>query len=121
VAKAKVTDFTGRQREELLKANAEEVAKRAAEMSIASQVEAERLEKETIDLTTGPVPTVIDEVESLGVESADETTVIRVAEDLDFVTIGVGNNYSFKAGQKYKVPRNVAAHLEEKGYLYDRL
>lgn len=122
MAKAKVTDFTGRQREDLLKANAEEVAKRAQEMSIASQVEAAKLETEVYDLTkVGEVPTVIDEVESLGVESADDSTVIRVAEDLDFVTIGVGNHYSFKAGQKYKVPKNVAAHLQEKGYLYDRL
>lgn len=122
MAKAKVTDFTGRQREDLLKANAEEVAKRAQEMSIASQVEATKLETEVYDLTkVGEVPTVIDEVESLGVESADDSTVIRVAEDLDFVTIGVGNHYSFKAGQKYKVPKNVAAHLQEKGYLYDRL
>lgn len=122
MAKAKVTDFTGRQREDMLKANAEEVAKRAQEMSIASQVEAERLETEIFDLTTaGAVPTVIDEVESLGVESADDTVVIRVAEDLDFVTIGVGNHFSFKAGQKYKVAKNVAAHLQEKGYLYDRL
>ena len=122
MAKAKVTDFTGRQREDLLKANAEEVAKRAQEMSIASQVEATKLETEVYDLTkVGEVPTVIDEVESLGVESADDSTVIRVAEDLDFVTIGVGNHYSFKAGQKYKVPKNIAAHLQEKGYLYDRL
>lgn len=121
MAKAKVTDFTGRQREDMLKANAEEVAKRAQEMSIASQVEAERLETQTIDLTTGHEPTVIDEVESLGVESADDSVVIRVAEDLDFVTIGVGNHFSFKAGQKYKVAKNVAAHLQEKGYLYDRL
>ena len=122
MAKAKVTDFTGRQREEMLKANAEEVAKRAQEMSIASQVEAAKLETEAYDLTkVGEVPTVIDEVESLGVESADDSSVIRVAEDLDFVTIGVGNHYSFKAGQKYKVPKNVAAHLQEKGYLYDRL
>ena len=52
MAKAKVTDFTGRQREELLKANAEEVAKRAAEMSIASQVEAERLDRKSTRLNS---------------------------------------------------------------------
>ena len=121
MAKAKVTDFTGRQREDMLKANAEAIAKRAEEMTIASQVEAERIETEVLDLTKGSVPTVIDEVESLGVTSADDSQVIRLAEDLEFVTVGVGNSYSFKAGQKYKVPRNVAAHLQEKGYLYERL
>jgi hypothetical protein len=37
------------------------------------------------------------------------------------MTIGVGNHYSFEAGKKYKVAKHVAAHLQEKGYLYDRL
>jgi hypothetical protein len=45
----------------------------------------------------------------------------HIAEDLDFVTIGVGNHFSFKAGQKYKVAKHVAVHLQEKGYLYDRM
>jgi len=121
VAKAKVTDVTGRQREELLKANAEAIAKRSEEMSIASAVEADRLENEVVDLTVPGAATVIDEVESVGVTTADESTVVRVAEDLEFVTIGVGQHFSFKAGQKYKVAKHVAAHLQEKGYLYERL
>jgi hypothetical protein len=121
VAKAKVTDVTGRKREEQVKAHAEELAKRAGEMSMATAEAAAKLETEVLDLTTSTEPTVIDEVETLGVGLADDTTVIRVAEDLDFVTIGVGNHYSFKAGQKYKVSKAVAEHLREKGYLYDRL
>lgn len=121
MAKAKVTDVTGRQREELIKANAEALAKRAEEMSIATAIDMDRLENEVIDQTVPGVATVIDEVESVGVTTADESTVIRVAEDLDFVTIGVGKHYSFKAGQKYKVSKEVAQHLQEKGYLYDRL
>lgn len=121
MAKAKVTDVTGRQREELIKQNAEALAKRAEEMSIATAVDVARLETEVVDLTVPGVPTVIDEVESVGVSTADESAVIRVAEDLDFVTIGVGNHYSFQAGKKYKVSKAVAQHLQEKGYLYDRL
>jgi len=121
VAKAKVTDVTGRQREEQLKAHAEELAQRANEMSMASAVAAAKLETEVVDLTTPEAPTVIDEVESVGVSLADDTTIIRVAEDLEFVTIGVGQHFSFKAGQKYKVAKHVAAHLQEKGYLYERL
>jgi hypothetical protein len=121
VAKAKVTDVTGRQREELIKANAEALLKRSEEMSIATQLDAVRLETEVLDLTVEGEPTVIDEVESVGVDLADDSQVIRVAEDLDFVTIGVGKHYSFKAGQKYKVAKHVATHLQEKGYLYDRL
>jgi len=120
--KAKVTDVTGRQREQMIKDQATEQARRAEELSMVNAVEAVRLETETIDLSTKPdAPTVIDEVESVGVDLADNTTVIRVAEDLDMVTIGAGNHYSFKVGQKYKVPVHVADHLKEKGYLYDRL
>lgn len=122
MAKAKVTDVTGRQREAQIKANAEALAQRANEMSMATAEEAYKTETEVLDLTKPSTsPTVIDEVESVGVDLADDTEVIRVAEDLDFVTIGAGNNYSFKAGKKYKVPKHVAAHLKEKGYLYDRL
>lgn len=105
----------------MIKANAEELLRRSEEMSIATQVEAARLENEVLDLTVEGNPTVIDEVESVGVDLADDTQIIRVAEDLDFVTIGVGKHYSFKAGQKYKVAKHVAVHLQEKGYLYDRI
>jgi hypothetical protein len=119
--KAKVGDVTGRQREEQIKEQAAEQARRADEISMATAAEAVRLETEIVDLSETPdKPTVIDEIEDLGVDLADDTTVIRVAEDLDMVTIGVGNHYSFRAGQKYKVPSQVASHLKEKGLLYDR-
>ena len=121
MAKAKVTDVTGRQREEQIKAHAEEIAERAGQMSMATANAAERLATETVDLTVPNKATVIDEIETVGVSLADDATVIRVAEDLENVTIGAGNNFSFKAGQKYKVPKYVATHLQEKGYLYDRL
>ena len=121
MSKAKVTDVTGRQREAQIKENAEALAQRAGEMSMATANAAAKLETEILDLTSpNTVATVIDEVETVGVSLADDTQVIRVAEDLDFVTIG-GNHYSFKAGQKYKVSKQVAQHLQEKGYLYDRL
>lgn len=121
-AKAKAGDVTGRQREELIKEQAAEQARRADEVTMATATEAARLETEVLDLSTKPdQPTLIDEVEDLGVDLADNTTIIRVAEDMDMVTIGSGNHYSFKAGQKYKVPANVASHLQEKGYLYERL
>ena len=120
-SKAKPTDVTGRQREKLIKENQAELAKRAEEMSLATAVDAIRKETEVTDLSVNPDrPTVIDEVEDLGVTTADDSEIIRVAEDLDFVTIGVGKHYSFKAGQKYKVAKHVASHLREKGYLYER-
>jgi hypothetical protein len=122
VAKAKVTDVTGRQREEMIKANAEEMVSRANEMSMATSVREYKEQNEVIDVTNpSAVATVIDEVESVGVSLADDTTIVRVAEDIENMTIGAGNNWSFQTGKKYKVPQNVADHLKEKGYLYDRL
>lgn len=121
MAKAKVTDVTGRQREAQIQAHAEELAQRATEMSMATATAAYKAETEITDLTDVSRPTVIDEVESVGVTLADEVQIVRVAEDIEMMTIGAGNHYSFQAGKKYKVPKHVAAHLQEKGYLYDRL
>jgi hypothetical protein len=121
VAKAKVTDVTGRQREEQLKSVAEQQAARASEMSMATAVKEVKDATEVVDMTIPSAPTVIDEVESVGVSLADDSVVVRVAENIDMMTIGSGNNYSFQAGKKYKVSKHVANHLQEKGYLYDRL
>ena len=121
MSKAKVSDVTGRQREEQLKAVAEQQAARVNEISMATQVQAFKDETEVTDLTTPSTPTVIDEVESVGVSLADDQIVVRVAEDLEMMTFGAGNYYSFKAGKKYKVSKELATHLEEKGYLSTRL
>lgn len=48
----------------------------------------------------------------------DQTQVIRVNEDIEDVTIGAGNTYNFEAGRQYRVPKAVADHLEEKGYVW---
>lgn len=59
------------------------------------------------------------DVVDAGVIIADEATaIIRVNEDLDNVTIGAGNHYSFEMGVRYRVPLHVALHLEEKGYVW---
>ena len=121
MAKAKVTDVTGRQREQMIKDNAEALAARANEISMATVEQNFKDATEVVDMTVPDAPTIIDEVESVGVSLADESVVVRVAEDIEMMTIGVGNHYSFQTGKKYKVPKHVAAHLQEKGYLYDRL
>ena len=112
---------TGRAAEEATKKNAEALKKRKEEISIAAQVEAEHLENNVFDPKHPDTPLVLDEIENVGVTTANDTVIIRTITDIDEMTYGVGNHYSFKAGQKYKVPKNVAAHLQEKGYLYDRL
>ena len=121
MAKAKVTDVTGRQREDQIKAVAEQQAARINEMSMATAVKEVKDATEVVDMTIPSAPTVIDEVESVGVSLADDSVVVRVAENIDQMTIGAGNSYSFQAGKKYKVSKQVANHLQEKGYLYDRL
>lgn len=119
-AKPKAQDFTGRQKAKLEKEHADEIAKRSEEMAIATEVEAQKTANEVIDVTEKPdAPTIIvDSVEEVGVELADETQIIRVNEDIVEMTYGVGNTYTFYAGKKYKVSKDLAGWLEEKGYLW---
>ncbi len=80
--------------------------------------EEEQRERQVIDLT-GDQPVVLDSEDEItvldGVETRDAPSrLIRSLEDFD-PTIGAGNHYSFKAGEKYRVPAHVAEHLAEKG------
>jgi hypothetical protein len=108
-------DVTGRKRDELAKQHSEELQQRAAEMSMIT-AEAKNDLENPIDATKPNRQTVI--VDSVVKTTEDEDSVeIRVIADLDSMTLGSGNYYSFKAGQKYTVSRHVAEHLKEKGYL----
>jgi hypothetical protein len=116
MAKAKPTDATGVMREQLLEQNAQALEERAAEMSMATAQAKVKLETEVIDATVPDRQTVIvDEVITVGKE--DDSVEIRVIENIENMTLGAGNTYSFRAGQKYKVTKQVANHLKEKGYL----
>jgi dihydroxyacetone kinase-like predicted kinase len=116
MATKKPTDVTGRMREQQLEENLEAMQERAAEMSMASATAAVRLETEVIDATRPDRQTVIvDEVITVG--ESNDSVEIRVIETIENMTLGAGNNYNFKAGQKYKVTKQVAQHLKEKGYL----
>lgn len=114
--KAKPGDVTGRKREEMAAQHAEEVQARAAEMSLATAEAAVKLETEVIDSTTPRQSVVVVEEVNKTTDQKD-TVVIRVVENIDSMTFGAGNHYSFKAGQKYEVTRAVANHLASKGYL----
>ncbi len=48
----------------------------------------------------------------------EEKVVVRFNCDLEEVTIGHGNTFTFKQGQKYRLPRWVAEHFDEKGVLW---
>lgn len=113
--KSKPTDVTGRKREAMVEANIDAMQDAANTMSMATAEARVKLETEVIDATKPDRQTVI--VDEPTIISDDAEVVIRVVEDIENMTLGSGNNYNFKAGQKYKVTKHVAQHLQEKGYL----
>ena len=86
--------------------------------SIAANIESESLEKDVFDPKKPDAPLVLDEIENLGVSTAGDMVVIRTITDIEEMTYGVGNSYTFKAGVKYRVPLNLANYLEELGYIW---
>lgn len=116
-SKAKPTDTTGRIREEAQKQQIEQQQEAANRMSMATAQAQVDLETNIIDATVpGRATVIIDEPTLIG-EKNEANVVIRVVEDVENMTFGVNNFYSFKAGQKYEVTRDVAEHLRVKGYL----
>ena len=111
-------DATGRAAAAATKKNADELKKRKDEISIAAQIEAESLENDVFDPKRPEAPLVLDEIESVGVSVNNERVIVRTITDIDDMTFGVGNHYSFKAGVKYSVPKELAAYLEQLGYIW---
>ena len=111
-------DATGRAAETATKKNQAELKKRKDEISIASQIEAESLENDVFDPKKPDAPLVLDEIENIGVGTANDMVIIRTITDIEDMTYGVGNTYTFKAGVKYRVPSGFAAYLEELGYIW---
>ena len=111
-------DATGKAAETAAKKNAEELRKRKDEISIASQIEAESLDRDVFDPKHPDAPLVLDEIEDVGVTVANDSVVIRTITDIEDMTYGVGNHFTFKAGVKYRVPSGLAAYLEQLGYIW---
>ena len=116
-------DTTGRAVEEAAKRNAAELAARADSISLSRAAEAASLENEVFDPKKPDAPILLDEVEELGVNvAADEYIIIRTISDIEDMTYGVVNgapqNYTFKAGVKYKVPVDLASYLARLGYTW---
>lgn len=111
-------DATGKAAEDAAKRNAAELKKREAELSISRQAEAELLETGVFDPKNPDQPIFIDEIEEVGVSVNSDKVVIRTITDIDDMTYGVGNSYTFKAGVKYSVPRDLADYLEGLGYIW---
>jgi len=117
VATKKPTDTTGVMRDKMLAESIEAQQEAANKMSMATAQAKVDLETNVIDATVPERQTVIiDAPVTVGNED-DSTVEIRVVQDIENMTLGAGNNYTFKAGQKYKVTKHVAQHLKEKNYL----
>lgn len=117
-ARKRPGDFTGRQTEALQQENAEALKKRAEEISLMAEVAADENAK-PIDYTNGPSPKAeeLDVVEQ--VELLEPTRTIIPNTNLESVTFGAGNHYTFDEGRKYVVSRELAEHLSGKGLLWE--
>lgn len=122
--KANPRDFTGRQKQVLAEQHAEELSKRSEEISMIT-AQAAQAKNEPIELNSQgqevSSATVITEQDPAPVQVQSEFATIRVNCDLEKVTIGQGNEFDFKEGQVYRVPRFVADHLEYLGYVWQWL
>ena len=111
-------DATGKAAEEAARRNADALAARAEEISVARAQETISLETDVFDPKKPDAPLLIDEVEEVGVTINDDTVIIRTITDIDDMTFGVGNSYTFKQGVRYKVPRELANYLQMLGYIW---
>jgi len=111
-------DVTGRAVEEATRRNSEELQKRKDEISISRQVEQELLETAVFDPKRPDAPILIEEIEEVGVSVNNDKVIIRTISDIEDMTYGVGNQYTFKQGVKYSVPRDLAEYLEGLGYIW---
>lgn len=119
-ARVKQGDFTGKQREAAMKENAEEVAVRSEQMSMATAQQAQEFSDNVHDARRPDETIIVDDIEDLGGVDLNEQAkvVIRVNEDIEEMTYGYGNTYDMKAGGQYQVPKEVAAHLESLGLVW---
>lgn len=111
-------DATGRAKEAAAKKHAKELKDRADEIALASYEEQVSNERDVFDPKHPDTPIVLDEIETVGVTVANDYVIIRTIADIDEMTYGVGNTYTFKAGKKYKVPAHLAEYLETLGYIW---
>lgn len=119
-------DFTGRQSAKATAEAQEELAARRDQIAMAQQAEMEVIETDVFDAQSGESLGKFEVVEmevmspATGKKESDQV-IIRVIEDIDDMVFGAGNHYTFKAGQKYKVPKYIAQHLEDCGYLLGQM
>lgn len=133
----RAADYTGRQTAALQEAKKVELAEAAGRIALITQQEREA-KNEVIDLTGSSEPLPQAEMQEVKVSSPFLT--IRLNQDIDQMTwgrevldsgdydnpdlskrrpavMGPMKYYDFKEGQPYRVPAELANHLDEKGYV----
>lgn len=114
-------DHTGNLKRILSEQNAEELARRKEELAMHHQESRLNLDVPIpLDSQGRPIQSAPPEPEG-PMEIEPERVNIRIACDLEKVTIGQGNHFEFKEGQTYNVPLNVALHLDRLGYVWQWL
>jgi hypothetical protein len=111
-------DATGAAAEKAAKANAKALRERADEISTVRAQEAIELETQVFDPKKPDQPILIDEIEEVGVSVNNDKVIIRTIADIEDMTYGIGNSYTFKQGVKYSVSRDLAQYLESLGYIW---
>lgn len=119
VARKRAGDLTGIETQRLQKENQDELKRKAKEMSMMVELEAEQSEI-PIDYSNGPISSVpkddLDVEEEIELENP--TRVIIPNTTLESMTFGQGQHYTFEEGVKYTVSLDIARHLQTKGLLY---
>jgi hypothetical protein len=111
-------DSTGKAAEDAAKRNRKELQDRQEEIALARATEEIELETQVFDPKNPDAPILIDEIEEVGVSVNNERVIIRTITDIEDMTYGVGNTYTFKAGVKYSVAPKLARYLEQLGYIW---
>ncbi|AZM47817.1 hypothetical protein DMB38_20295 [Streptomyces sp. WAC 06738] len=116
-------DHTGNKKRILAEQHAEELAQRKGELAMQHAEAAANLDQPiSLDEKGRTLQAVPEEEKTEGpVELPPEKVRIRIACDLEKVTIGQGTDFDFKEGQVYELPLHVALHLDRLGYVWQWL
>lgn len=117
-AQTRPGNLTGKLKQEQAEQHAEELKAREGEISLMNAA-AEEAKKETVNYSREEVTDDdVKEAVQQQVQVKEATRVIRVNENIEQMTYGKGTSYDFEVGRTYKVPAELADHLESIGYIY---
>jgi len=108
-------DMTGRLKEELAIASAEEIAVKQEELGMLTTMQ-RAASKEVVDLTEKKP--VVEVKETTDVDTERRPVRVSVNSEVENMTFGHGQEYNLKPGTPYLLPAEVADHLDRLGYIW---